>query len=63
MNNKYLITAVTLLALPMGSALADAKFDKMMKDSFQANGIATLDRLNQDDIVEVEGTFFAPVKK
>ena len=48
MNNKYLITAVTLLALPMGSALADAKFDKMMKDSFQANGIATLDRLNQD---------------
>jgi sulfur-oxidizing protein SoxX len=32
----------------MGSALADAKFDKMMKDSFQANGIATLDRLNQD---------------
>jgi sulfur-oxidizing protein SoxX len=48
MNNRYLITAVTLLALPMGSALADAKFDKMMKDSFQANGIATLDRLNQD---------------
>jgi len=48
MNNKYLITAVTLLALPMGSALADAKFDKMMKNSFQANGIATLDRLNQD---------------
>ena len=48
MNNKYLITAVALLALPMGSALADAKFDKMMKDSFQANGIATLDRLNQD---------------
>ena len=48
MNNKYLITAVTLLALPVGSALADAKFDKMMKDSFQANGIATLDRLNQD---------------
>jgi hypothetical protein len=34
MNNRYLITAVTLLALPMGSALADAKFDKMMKDSF-----------------------------
>lgn len=48
MNNRYLITAVTLLALPVGSALADAKFDKMMKDSFQANGIATLDRLNQD---------------
>ena len=48
MNNKYLITAVTLLALPIGSAFADAKFDKMMKDSFQANGIATLDRLNQD---------------
>ncbi len=48
MKNKYLITAVALLSLPMGSALADAKFDKMMKDSFQANGIATLDRLNQD---------------
>jgi sulfur-oxidizing protein SoxX len=48
MKNKYLITAVALLSLPIGSALADAKFDKMMKDSFQANGIATLDRLNQD---------------
>lgn len=48
MRNKYLITAVALLSLPTGSALADAKFDKMMKDSFQANGIATLDRLNQD---------------
>ena len=33
----------------MGSALADAKFDKMMKDSFQSKGIASVDRLNQDD--------------
>ena len=49
MNNKYLITAVSLLVLPMGSALADAKFDKMMKDSFQSKGVASVDRLNQDD--------------
>jgi len=48
MKNKYLITAATLLALPMGSAMADAKFDKMMKDSFQTNGIASIDRLKQD---------------
>jgi 2-iminobutanoate/2-iminopropanoate deaminase len=25
--------------------------------------IVEVDRLNQDDIVEVEGTFYAPVKK
>jgi sulfur-oxidizing protein SoxX len=29
-------------------ALADAKFDKMMKDSFQSVGIASVDRLKQD---------------
>jgi sulfur-oxidizing protein SoxX len=48
MKNKYLITAATLLAMPMGSAMADAKFDKMMQDSFRSVGIASVDRLKQD---------------
>ncbi len=48
MNKKHLITAATLLALPVGSALADAKFDKMMQDSFRSVGIASVDRLKQD---------------
>ena len=31
--------------------------------SASARTIIEVDRLNQDDIVEVEGTFYAPVKK
>lgn len=48
MNNKYLIAAVTLFALPIDSALADPKFDKMMQESFRSVGIASVDRLKQD---------------
>lgn len=48
MNTKYLITAASLLILPFGSVVADAKFDKMMSDSFQSKGIASVDRLKQD---------------
>lgn len=48
MNYKNLITAAALVTLPVGTALADNKFDKMMKDSFQSVGIASVDRLKQD---------------
>ncbi len=58
MNTKNLksllaLSAFTLVTLAMqGSANAqqanDPKFNKMMKDGFRADGIAGLDRINQD---------------
>ena len=54
-HNKFLlalgILALTVLAM-QGSATAqqanDPKFNKMMKDGFRADGIAGLDRIDQD---------------
>ena len=48
MTYKNLIAATAFIVLPIGPVLADAKFDKMMKDSFQSVGIASVDRLKQD---------------
>ena len=59
MKNTYLITAATLLALPVGSAFADAKFDKMMKDSFQSISLSCLKSFfTQGDLLQA---FFLPV--
>jgi sulfur-oxidizing protein SoxX len=57
MNNIKSLLAVTSLALAtvlmQGSAMAqqknDPKFNKMMKDGFKADGIAGLDRIDQDE--------------
>ena len=48
MKKNYLIVFFIPL-LFVGCATTDQKFDKMMKNSFQSNGIALIDRLNQDD--------------
>jgi sulfur-oxidizing protein SoxX len=57
MNNIKSLLAITSLALAtvlmQGSVMAqqknDPKFNKMMKDGFKADGIAGLDRIDQDE--------------
>jgi len=44
-----LIWAFVSASLMVGTALAQDKFQALHAASFKANGIATLDRLNQDD--------------
>ena len=53
-NSLLACTGLMLVfALPVGSAVAqqqnDPKFNKMMKDGFRAEGIAGLDRIQQDE--------------
>jgi len=55
MNNlyvRYCTTAVLLSCLSLGAAAqtADPKFETMLKEGFRAEGIAGLDRLQQDPI-------------
>ena len=47
MKNKLSLLAFALF-LSIGIADAASPFDKMMSSSFEANGIAGLDRLDQD---------------
>ena len=54
MKSLLAVTGIALAALLMqGSAIAqqknDPKFNKMMKDGFRADGIAGLDRIDQDE--------------
>ena len=47
MKNKLSYLAIAL-CLSAGTAHAASPFDKMMSNSFEAKGIAGLDRLKQD---------------
>lgn len=49
MKKIYIIISAVALALSSSLVLAQSKFEKMHLESFKANGIATIDRLDQDE--------------
>ena len=49
MKKIYMTISAVALALSSSLVLAQSKFEKMHLESFKANGIATMDRLDQDE--------------